>query len=96
MITFLIVITFLSINILSYYIGQQATEGKYNIPTISNNKLNFKPFNCRPCFTFWTTLILQSIIGILLSSITYIVVGIIFAFLLFFQLKLIERIEITK
>lgn len=90
MTTILIGILMITINILSTFLGWLLTE--YEPTRISRLPfLNFKPFTCKPCLTFWIISLLQVIIAIILHSYTYGILGVIFAFGTFAALKLDEK-----
>ncbi|MFV0419344.1 MAG: hypothetical protein ACK5KT_11510 [Dysgonomonas sp.] len=61
-----------------------------------NRKLDRKPFNCRPCFTFHLTWILTSISALSVSSLKLFIAGVTTAFLLFFLVKYIDNKKIIK
>lgn len=41
---------------LGFVLGWILTETRFRIP------IDFKPFNCRPCLTFWLTLVFEALI----------------------------------
>lgn len=79
------ILIFITINIISCIIGYIATESKHRIVEYIPI-LNFKPFNCRPCFTFHTCWILQVITAYIIGSVLYAAVGVVCAFAIFFYL----------
>ena len=58
---FAISLIFIAIALLSNKIGDLLTRK-------TDPLLNFRPFNCRPCLTFWLTFLLGSLISIIATS----------------------------
>lgn len=87
------ILIFITINIIACIIGYIATESKYRlveyIPT-----LNFKPFNCKPCFTFHSIWILQGIVALIIGSWIYFIIAVITALLIFFILWVEDKLHI--
>lgn len=91
--TLILLLTLIAVNIIGCFIGWLLTESKFRIVEYIPF-LNFKPFNCRPCFTFHTIWILQLIIALLIGSWAYGIVGVLCAFAIFFCLWIINKNEV--
>lgn len=91
--TLILLLTLIAVNIICCFIGWLATESKYRIVEYIP-MLNFKPFNCKPCFTFHTIWIIQVGIAIIIGSWGYGIVGVIIAFITFFCLWFINKNEV--
>lgn len=84
------IILYITINAIAIFIGWLATESKLRIAD-QIPQLNFKPFNCRPCFTFHSIWILQVITAYIIGSWIYGIIGIITAFTIWFILWYQDR-----
>ncbi len=58
------------LDVIAIFIYSLSSYGLYHtIQVIRGTKLNFKPFNCRVCITFWYMVILM-ILGVIKTFIT--------------------------
>lgn len=48
--------------LIAQYIAWLMTDARYSPCTGARPLINFKPFNCRACLTFWLTLLLFAIV----------------------------------
>lgn len=58
--------------------------------------LDRKPFNCRPCLTFHLSWITTTLMALAFNSAPIFVLGIIYSFVVFIILYLIDKNKITK
>ena len=65
------------------------------LPTLSES-LNRKPFNCRPCLTFWLTLLSNSILSVVIMNKTALISSVIIAFIVFAIVKYQDNKLIEK
>ncbi|NDW10677.1 hypothetical protein [Dysgonomonas sp. 520] len=56
--------------------------------------LDRKPFNCKPCTTFWLTLLGQSIIAYIIGSWLWLALGVVTAFVIFFNINYQDKKQI--
>lgn len=88
--TILLVILMIIINMVGTWLGWLFTE--YEPTRISRLKwLNWKPFTCKPCLTFWIITTFQITTAIILSSIPYGIIAITLALFTFGALKMDEK-----
>lgn len=80
-------------NITGTWLGWLFTE---NEPTrLSRIEwLNFKPFTCKPCLTFWITSGMQVIAALTLSSLLYGIIGVVLALATFAALWIDDKQKI--
>lgn len=74
---------------LGYFGGYLFTETKYYLAKYK--MFQFKAFECRKCLSFHISWFTSTLIGLLFNSWTMVVIGIIFAFSLFFALWIDEK-----
>lgn len=86
----------MSINVISFIIAYITTESN-TIFNLSRYKItNMKPFICRKCFQFWSTLIIQLLAAFMLHNWIYAVIGALSAIMMFAAIYLNEKQTITK
>lgn len=78
------------------YLGWLFTESKQHALNRLSEKLNRKPFNCRPCLTFHITWLLFGIVSFLIYSPRFFLIGIICSFILFILLYIEHKSIIDK
>lgn len=88
----ILVLTMALIAITSLYWGAILS---IRLPEI-DKRLDRKPFNCRPCFTFHLAWFLSAIATIVYEHIWLLSGGVVLAFVLFLIVKFIDDKKITK
>ncbi|NDW10695.1 hypothetical protein [Dysgonomonas sp. 520] len=81
----IILITYTAINAIAITTAWLLTENIGTRIADLHPILNRKPFNCKPCTTFWLTLTGQTIFAYTLGSWGYFLCGIITAFVIFWK-----------
>lgn len=84
------------INSSGILLGKILTESKRLALNRFSNKLDRKPFNCKPCLTFHLLWMIYTIVAIVLSSLLFWIVGISFSFAIFGVLYLSDKSKIIK
>lgn len=75
--------------LLGYTLGWFFTT-RYDLASKSD-LFDFKAFKCRPCLSFHITWVLQVFVSLLFNDFIMLVIGVIFAIILFIGLKLDEK-----
>lgn len=78
------------------YLGWLFTESKQHNLSKLSDKLNRKPFNCRPCLTFHITWILFAVTAYLIYSVRLFFIGIVCAIIIFALLCIESKSIIDK
>jgi len=84
------IIIYTLINVIAITLGWILTETKFRIAEL-HPILNRKPFSCKPCMTFHLIWIFQSLIAYLIGSWLWFILGIITAFVIFYNLYLEDK-----
>ncbi|PXV58406.1 hypothetical protein CLV62_14915 [Dysgonomonas alginatilytica] len=84
------------INLSGILLGKILTESKHLALNRFSDKLDRKPFNCKPCLTFHLLWIICTIVSIVISSLLFWVVGVFFALAIFGILYLNDKSKIIK
>lgn len=93
---FTFIFTSISITGLAIFVGKLLTESTYfSLPRFSK-KLDRKPFNCKPCFTFHLFWIAYTVAAIVLNSWAIGLVGICLSWLIFFILYITTNSKIDE
>jgi hypothetical protein len=86
----------LAINVLGILSGNILTENKrFSFAKISN-KLDRKPFNCKPCLTFHILWILHTLTALLYQSWIFFTIGLISSLAIFGVLYIENKFKIVK
>lgn len=75
--------------LISYVIGYIFTETKFYLAQFDIFK--FKAFECRPCFTFHVSWVLQTFIALLFNDWIMLIVGVVFSFILYLGLYIDQK-----
>lgn len=80
-------ILFISINILAFIAGHIFTDGIIELP----KWLDVNPFNCRKCLTTHIAWVLNTLVGLIVGSWLYVVLGVIFAGIIYWLIRNEEK-----
>lgn len=80
-------IILIGISVFAFIIGKLFTEGSFKLPSW----LDMKPFNCRKCLTTWTSWILNTLVGLMVSNWIYIICGTISSTVIFYLIHNEEK-----
>lgn len=85
-------ILFLAILYTAYTFGEYISE----VLPHKNKIFNRKPFNCRPCSTFWTSIALTTTYSITIYSLKIFVAGLIASLVMFFIVRISDKRKIIE
>lgn len=90
--SYLIIIGVALVAVLSFVLGER---GAMNLPRLSA-KIDRKPFNCRPCLTFWIQALGVALIALIAKDWIIALSGVITALITFVIVWCVERKKVLE
>lgn len=75
--------------LIGYSLGYLLTESKYRLP--NKGLFNFEAFQCRKCLSFHISWVISTTISLLFADWYMLIIGVVFAFMLFIGLKIDQK-----